>query len=110
MVAAGTAGLTREFWEDATARTGIQHARVRNNRHRGSSHLLSPATPPYMRVRIRRFSSVELDGIKQSRKTKRVEVSSRKGDGQGGTVRQPPRPMGTTGGLCRKVSSDVPLA
>jgi hypothetical protein len=29
------------------------------NRHRGSSRLLSPATPPYMRVRIRRFSSVE---------------------------------------------------
>jgi hypothetical protein len=25
------------------------------NRHRGESHLSSPATPPYMRVRIRRF-------------------------------------------------------
>jgi hypothetical protein len=25
----------------------------------GSSHLLSPATPPFMRVRIRRFSSAE---------------------------------------------------
>jgi len=30
------------------------------NRHRGSGHPLSPATPPYMRVRIRRFSSVKL--------------------------------------------------
>ncbi|MGC2331396.1 MAG: response regulator transcription factor [Candidatus Acidiferrales bacterium] len=25
------------------------------NRHRGSGHPLSPATPPYMRVRVRRF-------------------------------------------------------
>jgi hypothetical protein len=25
------------------------------DRHRGESHLSSPATPPYVRVRIRRF-------------------------------------------------------
>ena len=35
--------------------------RARHNRHRGESRLSSPATPPYMRVRIRRFSSVELE-------------------------------------------------
>jgi len=28
------------------------------NRHRGSGHPLSPATPPYMRVRIRRFGGL----------------------------------------------------
>jgi hypothetical protein len=28
------------------------------NRHRGSGHPLSPATPPYMRVRIRRFDKL----------------------------------------------------
>jgi len=47
--------------------------------------------------------------IQQSRKTERVEVSDRKSALQGGTVRQPPRPMGTAGGLCRKVNADVPL-
>jgi hypothetical protein len=31
------------------------------NRHRGESHLSSPATPPYMRVRIRRFGQIELN-------------------------------------------------
>src|SRR4029077_13430826 len=30
------------------------------NRHRGSGHPLSPATPPYMRVRIRRFGGLRL--------------------------------------------------
>ena len=50
------------------------------------------------------------NNIQQSRKTERVEVSNREGQGQGGTVRQPPRAVGTTGGLCRKVRSDVPLA
>src|SRR6266446_9337244 len=35
----------------------IEHAR-RTNRHRGSGHPLSPATPPYMRVRIRRFGGL----------------------------------------------------
>jgi hypothetical protein len=28
---------------------------TRHDRHRGSGHPLSPATPPYMRVRVRRF-------------------------------------------------------
>ncbi len=28
------------------------------NRHRGSGHPLSPATPPYMQVRIRRFATL----------------------------------------------------
>jgi len=33
-----------------------------SNRHRGSGHPLSPATPPYMRVRIRRFSELSPRG------------------------------------------------
>ena len=32
--------------------------RSEHNRHRGSGHPLSPATPPYMRVRIRRFDQL----------------------------------------------------
>jgi hypothetical protein len=49
-----------------------------HNRHRGSGHPLTPATPPYMRVRIRRFSAVELDDIEQLGKAERVEGSNGK--------------------------------
>src|SRR5712671_7688497 len=59
-------------------------------RHRGESHLSSPATPPYMRVRIRRFGGVELSR-NQVWETERVEVSVGKRDTQGGAIRQPPR-------------------
>jgi hypothetical protein len=34
-----------------------------SNRHRGSGRPLSPATPPYMRVRIRRFSELSPRGL-----------------------------------------------
>src|SRR5262250_2697047 len=34
-------------------------AQIAKNRHRGSGRPLSPATPPYMRVRIRRFRKIE---------------------------------------------------
>src|SRR6266496_3006305 len=83
---------------------------VRRNRHRGESHLSSPATPPYMRVRIRRFSSVELGRIQQPRKTERIEVSNRKCRLQGRAVGQTPGTMRTAGGLSREGRSDVPLA
>src|ERR1700726_1157263 len=33
-----------------------------SNRDRGGSHLLAPPTPPYRRVRIRRFSKLSPDG------------------------------------------------
>jgi len=81
-----------------------------SNRHRGSGRPLSPATPPYMRVRIRRFSSVELEYVPQPRETERIEVSNRKCGLQSRAVGQAPGPMGTAGGLCREVMSDVPLA
>src|SRR5437870_11572117 len=80
------------------------------NRHRGSGHPLSPATPPYMGVRIRRFSSVELEYVQQPRKTERIEVSNRKGGLQGGAVGQTPGTMRTASGLSREGRSDVPLA
>src|SRR5439155_22364950 len=76
----------------------------------GESHLSYPATPRYMRVRIRRFSSVELESVQQPRKTARIEVSNRKCGMQSRAVGQAPGPMGTAGGLCREVMSDVPLA
>src|SRR5713226_3880574 len=63
-----------------------------------------------MRVRIRRFSSVELATIQQPGKTERVEVSNRKSGGQGRTVGYTPWTMRTAGGLSREGRSDVPLA
>src|SRR5579863_9455838 len=80
------------------------------NRHRGSGHPLSPATPPYMRVRIRRFSSVELGHVQQPWKTERIEVSNRKCRLQGRAVGQTPGTMRTASGLSRKGRSDVSLA
>ena len=68
-----------------------------------------PATPPYMRVRIRRFSSVELEHGQQPRKTERIEVGNRECGLQGRAAGQAPGPMGTAGGLCREVMPDVPL-
>src|SRR5260370_25503245 len=80
------------------------------NRHRGSGRPLSPATPPYMRVRIRRFSSVELDTIQQPGKTERVEVSNRKSGGQGPTVGYTPWTMRAARGLSREGRSAFPPA
>jgi len=40
------------------------------NRHRGESHLSSPASPPDMRVRIRRFGRIELFSNVQPGKSK----------------------------------------
>src|ERR1035437_4195806 len=80
------------------------------NRHRGSGRPLSPATPPYMRVRIRRFSSVELEYVQQPRKTDRIEVSNRKCGLQGRAVGQTPGTMRAASGLSREGRSDIPLA
>src|SRR5262244_790563 len=50
------------------------------NRHRGNGRPLSPATPPYMRVRIRRFGG--LSGIRTNhrRKPEAGEVGIGQGD------------------------------
>jgi len=63
-----------------------------------------------MRVRIRRFSSVELEYVQQPWKSARIEVSKRKCALQSRAVGYAPGPMGTAGGLCREGRSDVPLA
>jgi hypothetical protein len=44
-------------------------------RHRGSGRPLSPATPPYMRVRVRRFSGLR-NTVEQARETKRPLLTS----------------------------------
>ena len=64
--------------EDGSVSEGIETPENVSEWHRGSGRPLAPATPPYMRVRIRRFSSVELEYVQQPRKTARIEVSKRK--------------------------------
>jgi hypothetical protein len=59
------------------------------NRHRGSGRPLSPATPPYMRVRVRRFNGLRWTS-EQPRKTDGVKVGDRKRNGQGRAVGKTP--------------------
>ena len=87
-------------WEEDFHLQAIEHAR--HNRHRGSGRPLSPATPPYMRVRIRRFRGLRM-AIEQPRKTERVKVGDRKRDGQGRAARQTPGAVRTARRLCSEV-------
>jgi len=51
------------------------------DRHRGSGCPLTPATPPCVRVRTRRFEMVTLARILQIREPERLEISRGKRDG-----------------------------
>ena len=53
------------------------------DRHRGGGHPPTPATPPCVRVRTRRFESVALTPVDQCRKPKRFEVGIRKPNRKG---------------------------
>src|SRR5207245_10083585 len=75
------------------------------NRHRGSGRPLSPATPPDMRVRIRRFRGLR-NAIEQARETKRVEIGDGKRVRQGRTVRQMPGAVRAARRLCGQVPTD----
>jgi hypothetical protein len=50
----------------------------RQDRHRGDGHPPTPATPPCVRVRTRRFETVTLALIDQGRKSEGFEVRIRK--------------------------------
>ena len=67
------------------------------NRHRGLRRPLSPATPPYMRVRIRRFGGLSRNRTNHRRKPKLCKVGIRQGNVQSGRVRESPRAMRTSG-------------
>ena len=51
------------------------------DRHRGGGHPPTPATPPCVRVRTRRFEMVTLVRILQIRETERFEIGRGKRDG-----------------------------
>src|SRR6266567_5551483 len=61
----------------------IQLPRSRLDRHRGGGHPPTPATPPCVRVRTRRFELVALAAIDECRKSKRFEVSIGKPNREG---------------------------
>ena len=78
------------------------------NRHRGSGHPLTPATPPDMRVRIGRFRGLR-KAIEQPRKAERVEVGKRKRVCQSGTIRQSPGTVRTARRVCSEIPTDPEL-
>src|SRR5258708_31207946 len=59
-------GVRRDEWA-SLPRTGL-------DRHRGSGCPLTPATPPCVRVRTRRFEMVTLTRILQIRETERFKI------------------------------------
>src|SRR5438128_6945494 len=65
------------------------------DRQRGGSHPPTPATPPCVRVRTRRFELVALTAIDQRRKSKRFEVSIGKPNREGLSPSQIPRATST---------------
>src|SRR5438034_6429429 len=71
------------------------------DRHRGGGHPPTPATPPCVRVRTRRFELVTLASIDQRWKSERFEVSIRKPHREGFSPSQVPRAASAT----RRVAS-----
>ena len=83
------------------------HTALDTNRHRGSGHPLSPATPPDMRVRIRRFGRIELRTSEQPGKSKCVEVGDGQCVAQRGAVDCVPRAVNTPGRLSRHIAGSL---
>src|SRR5258708_36207990 len=73
------AGLPTEVMNDKGRYR--QHPITPFDRHRGSGCPLTPATPPCVRVRTRRFGMVTLVRILQIRETERFEIGRGKRDG-----------------------------
>lgn len=102
--------------------TGLAHARSvieawrreyneeRPNRHRGRGCPRTSATPPDMRVRIRRFGELSRSVNDQSWKSERSEVGVAQSDSQSVRVRQVPRAMSAGSRHGGHTPSDSPLA
>src|SRR5215472_16225417 len=69
-------GLTGSInsWMGASTRPRRHFPESPFDRHRGGGHPPTPATPPCVRVRTRRFELVALTPIDQRRKAERFEV------------------------------------
>ena len=87
-------------FRDATLEPGSPKSTFpvsRHDRHRGGGHPPTPATPPCIRVRTRRFESVALTLVEQTGKPKRTEVRVRKRDVKSLGPRKAPQSVPTTG-------------
>src|SRR5258705_7831508 len=80
---------------------------ARANRDRGERCGSTPPTPPYIRVRIRRFGGLRGMAGREGRKAERGEGGIGQYDGERGAVADPPRAVGTTGALGRQVLADA---
>src|SRR5664280_3912708 len=82
---------------------------LKPNRHRGESRLSTPATPPDMRVRIRRFGRIELFSCEQPWNSKRVEVGDRKRLAHGGAIGAVPWAVSISGSGGRLISAHAAI-
>src|ERR1700730_12743863 len=78
-----------------------------NDRDRGEPRGSAPPTPPYVRVRIRRFGGLSSMFGRQGCRAERGEEGVRQGDGERRAVAEPPRAMWATGGLRRQIPADA---
>src|SRR6516162_954160 len=72
------------------------------DRHRGGGHPPTPATPPCVRVRTRRFEPVTLASVDQDRKAARLEVGIGEAHGESLGPGQIPGTMTADRGAARQ--------
>src|SRR5829696_10565637 len=76
------------------------------DRDRGEPRGSAPPTPPYVRVRIRRFGGLSAGLGAHGGQTKRPEEGFGERKGESGAVAEPPGAMRGAGGLCRQGAPD----
>src|SRR5215210_3242871 len=77
-----------------------------HNRDRGEPRGSAPPTPPYVRVRIRRFGGLSAGLGAHGGQTERPEEGFGESTGESGAVTEPPGAMRGTGGLSRQGAPD----
>src|SRR4051794_12011767 len=77
---------------------GSENANLQNG-DRGEPRGSAPPTPPYVRVRIRRFGGLSAGLGAHGGQTERPEEGFGEGNGASGAVAEPPGAMRGTGGL-----------
>src|SRR3954463_11716895 len=76
------------------------------NRDRGEPRGSAPPTPPYIRVRIRRFGGLSAGLDAHGGQTERPEEGFGESKGESGAVAEPPGTMRGAGGLSRQSAPD----
>src|SRR5674476_1502570 len=114
--------ICRNAWLDAARLYSLQcllrdHARVTSqppawrrlsDRDRGEDRSSAPPTPPYVRVRIRRFDWLCVSTLDQGRKSKRREIGIRQGLVQSRALAHTPRAAPRACGFCRRLPAHTP--